>query len=521
MRGLVLLLLILALFPCSVFAEEYSLTLSKKMVTINGKQVEKLAINDSIPGPTLRFKEGEDVTIHVTNHLDEQSSIHWHGLLLDGLMDGVPGLNGFKGINPHETFTYHIKIRQSGTYWYHSHSLGQEQEGLYGAIVITPKKEPQPADRDYVVLLSDISPESPADIMQNLKMDSSYYNHSKRTIGDFISDVRTKSWDSAIQNRKEWGQMRMHPTDMSDVSGYTFLMNGNKPEENWTGLFTKGEKIRLRFINAAAMTFFDVRIPELKMTVVAADGQNIEPVNIDEFRFGIAETYDVIVEPKETKPYTIVAESIDRTGFALGTLAPKAGMKGTMPTHRPRALLTMADMNMPMMMQEMPDMDMSSEDAHVSGWAKAGTPEGHKALSYEDLRYLNTQPDIRQPVKEIEMRLGGSMERFIWTLNGKTMDDAEPIRVNYGDRIRFNFVNETMMAHPMHLHGMFVQLENGQPMAKMPNKHTIIVPPGSSASALLTANEAGEWSFHCHLLYHMLSGMMTTLIVDKTPAKGE
>lgn len=309
----------------------------------------------------------------------------------------------------------------------------------------------------------------------------------------------------------------MTPTDLSDVSGYTFLINGKTPDQNWTGLFKPGERVRLRFINASSMTFFDVRIPGLKMSVVQADGQNVEPVTVDEFRFGSAETYDVIVEPRDDKTFTLVAEPIDRTGFAIGTLAPHEGMKGDMPQHRPRARLTMADMgnmpgldmNMGNMMDDMPDMDMSS------GWTQAGTPEGHKALSYDDLRYLGTQKDTRKPDQEIEVRLGGNMQRYIWTLNGKKHEDAEPIRLKYGERVRLKFVNETMMAHPMHLHGMFVQLENGQPAEKLPNKHTVIVPPGGFVSVLLTANAAGEWAFHCHLLYHMLAGMMTTLEVAK------
>lgn len=312
--------------------------------------------------------------------------------------------------------------------------------------------------------------------------------------------------------------MRMSPTDLADVTGYTFLTNGLTPQQNWTGLFKQGERVRLRFINASAMTIYDVRIPGLKMTVVAADGQPVEPVTVDEFRFGVAETYDVIVEPEDDRAYTIAAESIDRTGFALGTLAPREGMQGEAPVPRPRTLLTMADMNMEMMMEDDPDMDMSDMDMET-GWDKAGTPSGDKALAYTDLRYKGIQADTRKPAKEITLRLGGNMERFIWTINGKKFTDAKPITVAYGERVRLNFINETMMAHPMHLHGMFVQLENGQPMNKLPNKHTLIIPPGQTVSALLTADEAGEWAFHCHLLYHMLGGMMTTLEVSKPGEK--
>jgi FtsP/CotA-like multicopper oxidase with cupredoxin domain len=499
-------------------ADTYNLDIARQDVSVTGNPVESITINGTLPGPTLRFKEGEDVTINVTNHMDEPTSIHWHGLILPGNMDGVPGLNGFPGIAPGETFTYHFPIKQSGTYWYHAHFGGQEQVGNFGSIVIAPKgNDPIKTDRDYVVVLSDFTEEKPNTILNHLKMDDEFYNYSRPTIGDFFSEAKEKGLSGAWQDNKMWWDMRMTSTDLSDVSGYTFLVNGKSPDQNWMGLFKPGERVRLRFINASAMTFFDLRIPGLKMSVVAADGQDVEPVLVDEFRFGSAETYDVIVEPKEDKAFTIVAEPIDRTGFALGTLATHEGMKGEIPEHRPRARLTMTDMeNMPgmdmdmnKMMEDMPGMDMTS------GWLKAGTPEGDKALSYADLRYLGTQKDTRKPDQEIEVRLGGNMQRYIWTLNGKKHDDAEPIKLKYGERVRLKFVNETMMAHPMHLHGMFVQLENGQSAGKMPNKHTVIVPPGDSYSVLLTADATGEWAFHCHLLYHMLSGMMTTIEVAK------
>ncbi|MEQ1789197.1 MAG: copper resistance system multicopper oxidase [Rickettsiales bacterium] len=508
------------LFPASAWAGTYHLDIAREEVNITGTPTKKLTINGGIPGPTLRFTDGEDVTINVSNHLDMSTSVHWHGLLLDGAMDGVPGLNGFDGIKAGETFTYNFKIRQAGTYWYHSHSMGQEQEGLYGSIIIAPKgKDPVHADRDYVVLISDFTNEESYDIMINLKMDSDYYNKARRTIGDFFSDVDEVGFKEAWSEATNWGQMRMSPTDLADVSGYTFLINGKTPEQNWTGLFKRGEKIRLRFINASAMSFYDVRIPGLKMQVVAADGQNIEPVPVDEFRFGVAETYDVIVQPKDDKAYTIVAEPIDRSGFALATLAPYAGMKGAMPKQRKRTLLTMFDMNMESMMNDMPDMDMSSMSAMTSGWAKAGTPKNHKALAYSDLRYLGTQPESAPPQREIVVRLGGNMERYIWTMNDEKYEDAEPINLKFGERVRLKFINDSMMAHPMHLHGMFVQLENGQPAGKLPNKHTVIVPPGQSYSVLLTANEAGEWAFHCHLLYHMMSGMMNKVVVARLDEK--
>lgn len=500
-------------------AGEYNLKITREPVNITGHIVNKLTVNGTTPGPILHFTEGEKVTVHVTNTLDEPTSIHWHGFLINPAMDGVPGYNGFPGIMPGETFTYNFTLRQNGTYWYHSHSQMQEQDGIHGAVIISPKgKDPVKSDKDYVVLLSDFSDEDGNVILGHLKMMSDYYNYARRTIGDFFTDSKKKGFSAAWEDTKMWNQMRMSPTDMSDVSGYTFLLNGKTNAQNWTGLFKAGERVRLRFINASAMTFYDVRIPGLKMQVVAADGQNVEPVPIDEFRFGVAETYDVIVTPQENKAYTIAAESIDRTGFALGTLAPQEGMKGEIPKTRPRAELTMFDMNMENMMKEMPDMDMSSESANVSGWAKAGTPIGDKALSYSDLRFLGTQKDTREPERTIDVRLNGNMERYIWTLNGKKYEESGPVNLRYGERVRLKFTNETMMAHPMHLHGMFVQLENGQPANKLPNKHTIIVPPGQSYSVLLTADEAGEWAFHCHLLYHMMSGMMTKVVVAKLDA---
>ncbi len=501
MLRIIILLAVFISTASPIWANNYHLDINYEIVNITNTPVKKFTVNGGIPAPTLRFAEGENVVISVTNHTNEETSIHWHGFLLPGEMDGAPGFNGFPGIAPGETFTYKFTIRQTGTYWYHAHSMGQEQDGLYGSVVITPKEgERIKSDRDYVILLSDFSEESWKDILANLKMDSSYYNHSQITVGDFIADAKNRGFDPAFENALDWGEMRMSQTDLSDVSGYEFLINGKTSKQNWTGLFKKGERIRLRFINASAMSFYDIRIPGLKMTLVQADGQDVEPVNIDEFRMAVAETYDVIVEPKEEKPYAIVVEPIDRTGFALATLAPSEGMRVEMPEHRRRALLTMADMGM---------------DMGESGWADSDTPKENKALKYEDLRYIGNQKDTRPPTREIEMMLGGSMERYIWTLNGKKHEDSEPIVIKYGERVRIKFVNDTMMAHPMHLHGMFVQLENGQPANKLPNKHTVIIPPGQSRSVLLTADELGEWPFHCHLLYHMLSGMMTKLIVEK------
>tara|TARA_R110002074_G_scaffold92056_4_gene200995 strand:+ start:1055 stop:2749 length:1695 start_codon:yes stop_codon:yes gene_type:complete len=545
----------LALSGTSAIAGDYNLTIDRQDVDVGGRHGMSLTINGQLPGPTLHFKEGEDVTINVTNKLDEDTSLHWHGLLLPGEMDGVPMFNNFPGIKPGETFTYNFKIRQSGTYWYHSHSGGQEQEGLYGSIVITPAdREPAPTDRDYVVVLSDFTTESADEILSNLKSDSGYYNYARRTVGDFFRDAADKGLGTTLRDRFMWGDMRMDPTDLADVTGYTFLVNGKSAEANWTALYNKGERVRLRFINASAMTYFDLAIPGLKMIVVAADGQNVQPVVVDEIRIAIAETYDVIVVPKDDKPYTIFAQSIDRTGYARGTLAPREGMTAPVPPMRARSLLTMADMGMSDMegmdhsSMDMSGMDMKGMDHSTMdmsgmdhskmdmgnmhamhgakpaadteaekqpmGWA-SGAPSGTKVLSYADLKSLKIQKDTRPEEREIIVRLGGTMERYIWTLNGKKYADAEPINLKFGERVKLTFINDTMMAHPMHLHGMFVQLVNGQPAERLPNKHMVSVPPGQSYSAMLTADEAGEWAFHCHLLFHMESGMMNKVVVAR------
>lgn len=530
MKKLLILLLAIGI-TTPAWAGNHHLDIRREVVNITGTPVEKITVNGGIPGPTLHFTEGEEAVITVTNHLDEDTSVHWHGLLLPGEMDGVPGFNGFPGIRPQETFTYRFPLRQAGTYWYHAHSMGQEQDGHYGSIVIHPKgTEPNPAERDYVVLISDFHEQDADEIMANLKMSAEYYQYARPTVGDFFDNLEEKGWSGAWKAIKPWGEMRMLPSDLTDVTGYTFLTNGKTPQQNWTGLFTAGERVRLRFINASAMSFFDVRIPGLKMTVVAADGQDIEPVEVDEFRFGAAETYDVIVTPPEEKAYTIAAESIDRTGFALGTLAPRQDMRGEIPPHRPRTTLTMADMGMAGMDHSQHGGGSDAEDTHAamghdmadmedmheaSGWADAATPADHKALDYRDLRYAGIQKDQRPADRDITIRLGGNMERYIWTMNGKKFSESGPMRLRYGERVRITFINDTMMAHPMHLHGMFVQLENGQSAAKQPNKHTVVIEPGTRYSVMLTADEPGEWAFHCHLLYHMLSGMMTKLTVEK------
>lgn len=519
----------------SSHAAEYQLDIRKEQVNITGKPLEKITVNHSLPAPTLFWTEGEDVVVHVTNYMDEPSSVHWHGILLPGAMDGVKGFNNYPGIEPGQTFTYRFTVRQSGTYWYHSHTNGQEQDGLYGALIIRPQGvDPVQAERlqnerEYVVMFSDFSEESSDDILSNLKMASDYYNQARRTVGDFFQDMRDNGFKLAWQHASDWGVMRMSPTDLSDVSGYTFLVNGKTPAQNWTGTFKPGETLRLHMINASSMSFYDVRILDtekkrLKMTVVQADGRNVEPVPVDEFRFGVAETYDVLVTPAEEKAYTIVAEPIDRSGFAIGTLAPREGMQGLLPEQRPRALLTMEDMG-GMDMSGMDKNTMSKEewaDMMVqmrSGWAKTGAARGDKVLSYADLKFLGEQDDLRAAEREITVTLGGNMERYIWTMNGKTAMEAEPIALRLGERVKLTFVNETMMAHPMHLHGMFVQLDNGQAAGKLPDKTVVIVPPGKSYSVLLTADEPGEWAFHCHLLYHMAAGMMNKVVVATLDGK--
>lgn len=619
--------------PYSVAAiKEYHLNINQGTVNVTGKPVQRITVNGKFIAPLLEFEEGDEAVIHVHNQLkDQDTSLHWHGLLLPGLMDGVPGFNGFKGIKPNGSFEYRFKVRQNGTYWYHAHSKGQEQDGLYGPLVIYPKgKQPvaahEKAERDYVVMLSDFHETESDKIMANLKKSAEYYQNQRETVGDVWKQFKQQGLKATWQDRSMWNQMRMLKTDLSDVTGYTFLVNGQTPQQNWTGAFKTGEKVRLRFINASAMSFFDVRIPNLKMTVVSADGQPVKPIPVDEFRIGTAETYDVLVEPKQAH-YQIEAESIDRSGFAIASLQNEMVTTPTrvqIPKARPRALLTMEDMGMDhgshgqMKMDEMDhsqhqmpeeqqktattsqsamdhsahtqmnmskmdhgqhqtaqdkqadaskqhagmdhasheNMDMSQMDhsahaqmnmkdmehrqhqtvdssekegAHtVQGWANAATPAGQKALTYADLQSLQPQPEkySRPAEREVVIRLGGTMERYIWTIDGKKFSDPDfkPLTVRYGERIRLKFVNDSMMAHPMHLHGMFMQLENGQAPQDIPNKHTVIVPPGKTVTALLTADELGEWAIHCHLLYHMSAGMMSKLIVanvddSKTPVQ--
>ena len=583
----------------------FDLTIDYLPVNYTGKRRIATAVNGSAPGPTLRWREGETVTLAVTNRLKEMSSIHWHAIRLPAGMDGVPGLS-FPGIMPNETFLYRIPVVQNGTYWYHSHSRFQEQTGLVGAIVIEPQsKDPIDCDRDYVVMLTDWTDTNPETLFSNLKEDSDYYNYHQRTVGTFFSDARKNGLRPTIFDRLMWGRMNMSPTDIADVTGatYTYLMNGSTPRGNWTGLFQPGERVRLRFINGSAMTFFDVRVPGLPMTVVQADGNDIEPVTIDEFRISPAETYDVIVQPNVHAAYTIFAQSEDRSGYARGTLAPHAGMIAEVPSMDPRPLRTMADMGMAMAsmpgmnmagidgmtakdmnamsknqsaehgMQGMAGADMGSEAMRsmsgmlmgnstgtipfpqpgphamsVSGASSAEvkltpsnpvhmslgpqvvevvsnpserlndpgiglTGNGRRVLTYADLRARYRGVDARPPSREIVLHLSGNMERFVWGFNGKKFSDAEPIELKLGERVRIILINDTMMEHPIHLHGVWSELENGHGEFN-PYKHTITVKPAERISYLVSADTPGRWAYHCHLLYHMEAGMFRTVVIS-------
>ncbi len=662
--------------PHTLRGTDFNLTIGEQAVNFTGTPRVATTVNGSLPAPILRWRVGDTVTLRVTNLLPETSSIHWHGIILPSAMDGVPGIaTDFNGIRPGETFTYRFPVTQSGTYWYHSHSGFQEQTGLYGPIVIDPR-EPDPVayDRDYVVMFSDWTDEDPNDVYRKLKKLSHYYNFNERTHADLMRDIETKGLEATWNDRRMWNRMRMSQRDLSDVTGYTytFLTNGHTPADGWTGLFRKGEKVRLRFINGSAMTFFDVRIPGLKMTVVAADGQNVEPVTVEEFRLGVAETYDVIVEPMHDMAYTIFAQDIARSGYARGTLTPDLSMTAEIPEMDPVPSLGHNDMGMAMhgmehmghdmgamshsqhlmpdgqMMsgmdhsqhvmaegaamggmdhsqhqmpdgQMMPGMDHSqhvmaegaamggmdhsphqmpdgqimpgmdhsqhvmpkaaamagmdhsqhqmpngrmmsgmSHDAHqmaISGGVDRSTlkpnpsdftagpvtharteygphidmradaaqyrlddpgvglrDNGRKVLTYADLRNLRVSPDMREPDREIELHLTGNMGRYMWSINGVKHADAEPLRWKLGERLRITFVNDTMMNHPMHLHGMWSDLETGDNNF-LPRKHTVIVQPGSRISYRVTVDAQGGWAYHCHLLYHML-GMFRTVIVS-------
>ncbi len=650
--------------PATLAGKHFELSIDSLPVNFTGRRSVATAINGSVPGPILKWQEGDTVTIAVTNRLRQPTSIHWHGIRLPAPMDGVPGLS-YAGIMPGETFEYTIPVAQSGTYWYHSHSRFQEQTGLAGALIISPRgKDPIESDRDYVVLLSDWTDTNPETIFSNLKEQSDYYNYHRLTAGDFVSEAKRKGLGSAVSDRLAWGRMNMSPTDLSDVSAatYTYLLNGNSPNANWIGLFKPGEKVRLRFINGSSMTFFDVRVPGLQMTVVQADGNDVEPVTVDEFRIGVAEVYDVIVELKNDAAYTIFAQSEDRTGFARGTLTSRLGMTAAVPPLDPRPMRTMVDMGMGNMAGmnmsggkagDMAGMDMSGvdgmkkTDTPAAGQTEAGTANsstdgkqdmsgvnmgnqtmaspkdsqtnkgqtangqmdmgqmdmgadspkhdapaphedmggmggmemgnntgtipfpqpgpntmpimqmpggkvaaaklepsnptmmhvgpqvdnvpmqvserlkdpgiglggnGRRVLTYADLKARYRGVDGRPPTREIELHLSGSMDRYIWGFNGQKFSSAKPIELKLGERVRIVLINDTMMEHPIHLHGLWSELENGQGEFN-PYKHTIIVKPAERVTYLVSVDTPGHWAYHCHLLYHMEAGMFRKVVV--------
>ena len=623
--------------PEILTGKHFAITIDSLPVNFTGRRSVATAINGSVPGPTLRWREGDTVTIAVTNRLKTPTSIHWHGIRLPADMDGVPGLS-YPGIAPGETFHYRIPVQQSGTYWYHSHSRFQEQTGLSGALIIDPLgkgersgKDPIEFDREYVVFLSDWTDTNPETIYSNLKEQSDYYNYHRLTVPNFLSAAKKKGLGPTASNRLAWARMNMSPTDLSDISGatYTYLLNGNPPNANWTGLFKPGERVRLRFINGSSMTFFDVRIPGLQMTVVQADGNDIEPVTVDEFRMGVAEVYDVIVQPKENAAYTIFAQSEDRSGYARGTLTPRLGVIAVVPPMDPRPMRTMVDMGMGNMggmkkggmsgmdmsgvdgmkksdmpassknaaekdRQSMAAMDMGDQsmagmkmsptsakhdmptmhDGMVGmemGSRSGTTPfpqpgpttmpimamsgamnaevnlkpsnpvqmrvgpqvdnvpmqvserlndpgvglsgNGRRVLTYADLRARYRGVDGRPPTREIELHLSGNMDRYIWGFNGQKFSSAQPVELKLGERVRFVLINDTMMEHPIHLHGLWSELENGHGEFN-PYKHTIIVKPAERLSYLVSVDTPGRWAYHCHLLYHMEAGMFRTVVVS-------
>jgi len=549
---------------------EFDLTIGEQLVNFTGSPRVAHTVNASLPAPTLRWREGDTVTLRVSNRLPrDHASIHWHGILLPANMDGVPGLS-FNGIGPGESYVYRFHVRQAGTYWYHSHSAFQEQIGLYGPLIIEPR-EPEPFhyDREHVVMLTDWTDEKPERVFAKLKKQAHYYNFNRRTVGDFLRDVREHGFGDTMADRAAWGRMRMTPTDLADVSGhtYTYLMNGTAPAGNWTGLFRPGERVRLRFINGSAMTYFDVRIPGLKMTVVAADGQHVHPVTVDEFRIAVAETLDVIVEPAGQDPLTIFAQSLDRTGYARGTLAVREGLEAPVPDLDPRPLLTMADMGhgehqvMPVEPGAAPDPhaghtmpadaagappavdphaghDMSSMNGGMPAHppSEDGNPlvdmqtmmpaprledpgiglrgNGRKVLTYADLRSVFADPDGRDPGRTIELHLTGHMERFAWSFDGIKFSSAEPVQLTYGERLRIVLVNDTMMGHPIHLHGMWSDLEDDDGNFLV-RKHTVDMPPGTKRGYRVTADALGRWAYHCHLLFHMEAGMFREVRVEE------
>jgi CopA family copper-resistance protein len=530
----------------------FDLTVGELPVDFTGHRRIATVVNGQLPAPLLRWRQGDTITLRVRNQLPVASSIHWHGIVLPADMDGVPGLS-FAGIPPGGEYLYRFSVNQSGTYWYHSHSRFQEQTGLYGPIVIEPRDgERHRTERDYVVMLNDWSDTDPERVYANLKKQSDYYNVGKPTAGGFMQDASKQGVHGALAERRMWEQMRMDPSDLADVSAmtYTYLMNGHAPAGNWTGLFDVGEKVRLRFINGASMTFFDVRIPGLKMTVVAVDGQDVEPVSVDEFRIGTAEVYDVIVTPSADRAWTIFAQSMDRSGYARGTLAPRMGMTAELPLLDPKALLTMSDMMGPMSMAGM-GHDMAGMGAMSMGHAgmnqaamkQAGTPlpsaplrtgveadmrvpqprtnlddpgvglrnNGRRVLSYADLRTLDA-PISPRVDRELRLHLTGNMQRYLWSFDATRFSEAQPLRLKYGEHVGVTLINDTMMTHPIHLHGMWSELEDPHGEFQL-RKHTVVVQPAQQLSYRVSADALGHWAYHCHLLYHMEAGMFREVVV--------
>tara|TARA_R110001592_G_C13171500_1_gene749900 strand:+ start:1509 stop:3317 length:1809 start_codon:yes stop_codon:yes gene_type:complete len=542
----------------------YNLNMDYVPFTVHGRKGNATAINGTVPGPLIKLKEGERVKLNVTNSMmdTKHSSIHWHGILLPFPMDGVPGVN-FAGIKPGETYEYEYDVVQAGTYWYHSHSAFQEQTGAYGPLIIEPKiPEDFSYDRDYAVVLSDWSFTKPETIFRNITLMDGYYNYQQRTIGDFFDDASEKGLNKALKERMMWGNMRMSPVDLAGVTGatYTYLMNGHGPVDNWTAIFNPGETVRLRFINAAAMSTFDVRIPGLDMTVVMVDGKKVKPVSFHEFRIGVAETYDVLVTPKQDKPFTIFAESLDRSGYTRGTLAPQPGLSAALPPLRSRPVRKMQDIGMMAGMDmksgqmkmmdgsEMPSNIMPSkhDGTHVPEVPGPNGPEpfkpdkksssavmiitnpkdrlhepgiglgndGWKVLTYKDLISNEPQPYSSEVDREMTINITANMERYMFSFDGKKFSEHPgPYLFKHNERLRLYLVNHTMMEHPIHLHGMWMHLENGQDHDKIPYKHTLLVKPGEKLSALITPIEKGDWAFHCHLIYHMEAGMFQVVRV--------
>ena len=517
--------------------KEYDFEIAPLSVNFTGMVSTATVVNGLLPGPILRVKEGETVTIRVTNRLHEMTTIHWHGIILDAEMDGVPGIS-FPGIEPGETFVHTFKVVQHGTYWYHAHTL-HEQTGVYGALIIEPRdpsREPR-VDRDYPVVLSDWTDENPVDVYMNLKKMGGYYNYQRLTAGDFLDDVSLLGMGNAIAKRLIWNKTRMSPTDLSDVSAatYTYLMNGNSPAGNWTGLAKAGERVRLRFIGAGTATYFDVRIPGLKLTVMSTDGQRVAPVTVDEFRIGSGETYDVIVDIPDNRAYTIFAQSMDRSGYARGTLSPRDGLDAAVPALDDPVLLEPVDMMGKMAQRgeggRLAQLSDSQKPNHARTEYGPGVDmridyprvnlddpgpglrkNGRRVLTYADLHSVDVVLDQRAPTQEIELHLTGNMERFIWSIDGLKLNEAQPIHFRKGERIRVILHNDSTMTHPMHLHGMWSDLESPDGMFQV-RKHTTSVLPAQRVSILVTADAEGRWAFHCHLLYHMAAGMFREVVV--------